>query len=53
MRLRRRKCHVTVAVQRGPLPILIGFGFATFEATVDEARELRAELDAAIEQAQP
>jgi hypothetical protein len=52
MRLRGRRIRVTVAVQGGDRPIIIGFGPAfTFEASIDEARAFALELVDAIEQA--
>ena len=51
MRLRRPKFHARVRVQPGDSPILIGLGFCTIEATVDEAVLLASDLIDAIEQA--
>jgi hypothetical protein len=52
MRSRRRNCHARVAVQPGDAPIVIGFGIVTFEATVDEARDLALAIVNAIEAAE-
>jgi hypothetical protein len=52
VRLRRPKFGARVRVQAGDNPILIGLGFCTIEATVDEARQLAWDLANALEQVQ-
>lgn len=53
MRLRRRpKFCARVRVQPGDNPILIGLGFCTIEASVEEARQLALDLADAIGQLQ-
>ena len=52
MRLRHRKFHATVNLQRGDPPIIIGLGVVSLEASIEEARQLAAALVDAIEAAQ-
>jgi hypothetical protein len=52
MRLRRRSFHATVRVQSGARPILLHLGLVSFEATVDEARDLALQIVDAIEAAE-
>jgi hypothetical protein len=49
VRMRGRKFHTTVTVQDGDSPIVVGLGFATVEASVDEARQLAIWLCDAID----
>lgn len=40
MRLRRRKFHITVHLQSGDHPVVLGFGYFAAEATAEEAKQL-------------
>jgi hypothetical protein len=52
MRLRRRSFHASVRVQSGHAPILVHLGLVSFEASVEEARQLALDLADAVEAAE-
>lgn len=50
MKVRGRRCRVTVALHPGDWPVILTFGPATvFEATADEARALAIDICDALE----